>query len=390
MLRGTLLAALFVLGALGGLAPPAGALTFVVAEAEARTRDAGACAGDGESMFPFTLGEDAGTLVLFYPNDGCWAEWDLDLPADATLAARWYGPGGSGECGVVKVAVDGAPKGSSSQVCGLDVLATFALPGTVPQGRHTLRLTFQVTSGPGWINLYMDRVELSLGVPQGCPTNGAPSPPGALKADGLGNGGFGWVGFSYTFTSAAAVDPEGDPVAYTWAWGDGAREQGGLSAAHAWSGTGLRFVVLSATDDPSARDVQGCPALSPRTTPSPTLRFTPIPDFATQLTRPTATQSCVADFTFRSPTGQNVLAGPCRVRAAVSTDYPALVKDVAFRVDATAFAADASAPYEATYDSLSVFPGDHVLDACAAAVNDKYARALCSGGYAYINVGLGL
>lgn len=158
--RGILYAAMLttVLLVSGGPAEASHAVTVFGPEAEDRTRDAGLCAPDGESVREFN-----GLLEL--PNDGCWAEYDNIWVAGATpLQVRFAPPSGPGECGrlvvnvvysAVHVGVASA-NGATGTFCGNGSFVCASTGVTLLPGESRIRVTFDVTAGPGWANTYLD------------------------------------------------------------------------------------------------------------------------------------------------------------------------------------------------------------------------------------------
>lgn len=221
--------------------------------------------------------------------------------------------------------------------------------------------------------------------PPGCPVNHAPSSPVIAYVDGFHDGHHGWVGFNYTFAGDArgVTDPDGDPVRSFWTFGDGTTAPGS-NASHAYAAGGAHRAGFVVQDDPSARNVAGCPPLQPRAG-SASVVFTAVDAWAVQLTHPT--ESCVQD-TDLPAVVKPVLALDCRAAGAVDTKQapPEAVQRVEFRVDDAPFASDDAAPFQAAYHSLDFAPGFHDMSAGARASGDKYARVFASSPFAYLNV----
>jgi hypothetical protein len=121
-------------------APPASAAAVLVVEGEDRHRDAGACGDGDDAMRPIaTTDADGQTLVgyLHFPADGCWAEWDVDLPRAAE--GLWF-PASPTGCGRFEVAVDGILLGTTPPRCD-GGFQWVGADGAIPAGAHTIRLT---------------------------------------------------------------------------------------------------------------------------------------------------------------------------------------------------------------------------------------------------------
>ncbi len=229
------------------------------------------------------------------------------------------------------------------------------------------------------------------------PTNRAPAKPAIGGADGMLDGSYGWKGYLYDFAASAAVDPDGDPVRYTWAWGDGKTDAASSAAtkAHKYAAAGKFRVTLAATDDPSGRNVAGCPTLGALGATSDAYGFEAIGDFVAALTRLEDGRSCIADQEVPSPAGRNVIVANCKLEAEVDTGTaPAsLVARVEWHLDGETKAKDRSAPYNWNYDSTRYRAGAHELAAVAFAVGDKHLREFSSedesGPYSFLNVGAG-
>lgn len=356
----------------------------VLVQAEDRARDAGACASDAEVMHVFQ--PEPGTSALMFPEDGCWAEWDVDLPGPAQVVVRWFNAGQATDCAVLEARSNGVLGGFTPEACGVSTFIESRVEGVVPGGARTLRLTFQVTGGPSWDNLFMDWVRFEVG--GGCPGNAAPTPPGPVASDGMDAGGAGWSRFGYDFQLLAeATDPDGDPLRYRWSWGDGAAAWGGPAASHAYAAPGRFDLRVEAIDDPSARDVPGCPPLAPASAASGRT-FHVIRDFRTTWTSPPEGFACLDGMLVRAGDALgNAILLNCRVTAAVDAERTALVARVEFRLDGAAFDHDSAQPYEAMYHSLMASLTYHRLEACASAHHDKHEREFCSDPYVFLNLG---
>lgn len=73
-----------------------------------------------------------------------------------------------------------------------------------------------------------------------------------------------------------AVDPEGDPVTYTWDWGDGTTNvTAGNSSVHAWTAQGQYVIKVKATDSLGAESDWSTPFPVTVTAPKPVLVIVP-------------------------------------------------------------------------------------------------------------------
>lgn len=135
--------------------PPARAEGIRI-EGENRIADAGACASDGEVMQVYGGGARYGGS-LFFPEHGCWAMFDADVPDDTQLSLRLYAPGGGcGAFDVERLADNSAwtHVGTTAPACGGGW--TVRHVGAVPSGSYPIRITFLVTSGAEWENTELD------------------------------------------------------------------------------------------------------------------------------------------------------------------------------------------------------------------------------------------
>lgn len=361
----------------------------ILVQAEDRTRDAGACASDGEVMQTWEPAEEPGTVILFFPEDGCWAAWDLHLAAPSMLSLRYFNAGYDYDCVVLEVHVDGVFAGATPEECGILSFITRTVPATIPAGAHELRLTFRVTGGPSWDNVFVDWVRFEVGAGGSCPSNAAPTPPGPPASDGMDAGRVGWAGFAYDFrVLAASTDPDGDPVRYRWSWGDGAMEEGGAAATHRFAGAGRFSIQVVAVDDPSARDLAGCPRLVAQGSAASVTEFRAIRDFRARLTNPPEGWACLDGVLVRAGDALgNAILLNCRLMASVDAEVTSLVARTAFALDGVPYDWDSEAPYEASYHSLMASLDHHRLEACARAAGDKHARVFCSDPYVFLNLG---
>lgn len=385
-LRAIVVVAVLILPAFA--APTGGETPPLLVQAEDRDRDAGSCASDGEFMQVWEPAEEPGTQILFYPETGCWAEWAVALGAASALSVRYFNAGPDDECAVVELHVDGVPVGATPEACGIRTFIERTIQGTVPAGPHTVRLTSRITSGPGWANLFIDWLQFAEGAQESCPVNRPPTAPGPLSSDGMGAGRFGWARADYAFrTLASAEDPDGDPLSYRWTWGDGGSDLGGPAAGHSYASTGPAVVTLRAFDDPSGRDVPGCPPMTAQSAAAPPFPFRVLQDFRSDLTNPPQGWSCIAGQLVSVTGVGQMVAMECRLGAMVAAEVSSLVARVEFRLDGARFDWDTTTPYDGSYHSLMAPYGHHRLEACATATGDKHGRVFCSDPYAFLNLG---
>jgi hypothetical protein len=349
-------------------------------EGECYTTADPACDPDGDAEHQSVLSSPAssGGAVASLPNVNCVLNFGTINFASGgkfTTCSGWIADAGTGSTVRYTVMVDGAAVG---QVTFSPTGGTLTLlnPATVTAGSHSVKIVFALVSGQTWVNPRVDYCEFKSDIPPPpeCTNANAPTAPGRPKADGLGSGAYGWVDFDYTFTATGSTDADGHPITYSFEFGDG-DSGSGLSVEHAFAATGTYSVVVTATDVPG-------PGCTPKSTRSAPYTFTVIEDFGVELDSPTS--SCVAN-TPAPSVGVNVIVLNCKAAASVAADVPSLVKQVAFRVDGDEFKVDTSAPYSATLNTFGA-PGQHELDACATAKNDKHAREFCSEPFAYLGL----
>lgn len=387
---------------LAGHADLVGPLTTV--EGEARSQDAGQCAPDGEWMLVRSGNAFQGGAALEYPHDGCWAQWTVTLGNVLTGLVIGSSPptgGGSGvrECAVWRVVLDGTISGATAAHCGengvgqpAELPVTFSGPAgnLLPAGTHTIRVAVDFTLGPDWANAYVDYLGLSIST---CtlPVNRAPTLP-SITINGFDDGHYAWVGFDYTFRVLAVSDPDGDPIrSLTWTFGDGTTATG-AQVIHRFAGAAVRDVGVTATDDPSARNVAGCPLIPALSTPSLPWRVTVTPDWTvtlqpavTSLALGSPAESCVVVQQAPAP---RTVAGRCVYGANVDVKSARAdaVRGVDFRLETGLFGTATAAPYQAALRTLDHAAGTHAMTAAARASNDAHERVFTSAGYAFVNV----
>ncbi len=357
---------------------------------------------DGEHTRFSGLAGSSGTSVML-PHSGCGINFASVTFSNKVTFDTFRGDISAPSVTIqVRIKVDGSVVGQGTFLSGSGGLRDLSLtsPVEVAVGTHSVRMEYSVAAGASWNNFWMDYFEATKGgdpppPPPSCanpPTNAAPSAPEISGSDGLGSGEYGWAGVAYAFLNDGATDPDGDPVVYTWKWGD-SKTTKGLESTHAYAGPGAFKVALSVTDDPSARNQAGCPALRALGAASETFTFTVIPDFVAAITSPESGTSCVAGTPV--PTlGATVIAGACKIAAEVDTGTaPAsLVEKVDFVLndpESRPKATDRAAPYVWSYDSTKFAPGPKSMYAVAYAKNDKEHRAFPSEAFEYVNVGAG-
>ncbi|MBW3581755.1 MAG: VWA domain-containing protein [Euryarchaeota archaeon] len=207
----------------------------------------------------------------------------------------------------------------------------------------------------------------------------------ALTGDGLLEGLYGWAGHEYGFNLSEIVDPDGDPITVQWGWDDGITSTG-LAAIRSFPpvdplGIDPVALTLRVIEDVSAH----CETVE-TVTQSLVFRFLVVPDLDVLLSLVQGL-SCDVGETIgtRSDVARDYIAVLCDLKATVNTHGAPtdIVDEVRISQDGTTLASSSDPSLSYRYDALVVPDGAHDLEACATAVNDKYARSFCSTPYVY-------
>lgn len=369
------------------------------------------CPGDYfTSVIPGAL-YSGGAMRQFWKN--C-AETSMLITVEYPIKEFWLfaGPSAySGECPRWGVWFDTGPgydiEGTTRYHCQSESWTYLHAPLTLggnpvvlPPG--TYRMFVQTHGAYYNTGARFDFVDLGPDAP-GCPTNRHPEVAPEVSDDGLGpTGGHGWTNFNYTFGfDPRQFDPEQDPLVWSWLWPDGSSEAGGLWKSRTMGGAGIFGFRTYSVDDPSSRNVPGCPGLLPKPLWLDQT-FEVIPFFAPAQTRPLTGDVCVEDqigsvARLFPVVSMGVIAGKCTVQAHGGTAKAELVERVDFvrsmqvviASSTEVYASSSSAPHAAVFDGLAHSAGVHALRVCSVAVNDKHHLAFCSPTHQFLNAGLG-
>lgn len=403
-------AAIVVLLAAAAMPAASDAESTVRVEAESFDRAA-------ECLPPVSIEANAsasGGALLVLPYDSqCWVEWDIALPGEAReirLTSVKPATGGTTNafgCTGFTVSVDGSAPTRTGLHCEPLGTLVLAVPVALPSGTHTVRVGTWLPARHATDASRLDTLEVALGS-SACPVNRAPMGMPDVAADGFGAPStiptdsfgalrdLGWQGSSYTFASGPATDPDGDPVAYRWEWGDGdpALAADPLGTAHAFATLGKRVVSLVATDDPSARDVPGCPALPSRDGQAVPVAFGVVRDYRLTFVHPSPAESCVrvrfplhdAIYDVPTPAVQTIL-GRCVLEFGQDTGTDLVVDSGPLTLLMDGEPIGSTSLRVLSYDPAQHPAGFHDLDLLARPERDRYAHEFhAEVAYHFLNV----
>ena len=179
------------------------------------------------------LYNDPDTVVVKVVNDPPIANAGPDKDGVVGAPVSLDGSGSSdpnGDTLTYQWSIGSAPSGSSATISDpTSVTPAFTpdLPGTY---------TIQLVVHDGWLNSAPDTVRIEVIRPNQNPI----ANPGGPYA--------GFIGIPVQFNGSGSSDPDGDPITYSWNFGDGTTGSG-VSPTHTYASTGTYTVTLRVEDN---------------------------------------------------------------------------------------------------------------------------------------------
>jgi hypothetical protein len=131
------------------------------------------------------------------------------------------------------------------------------------------------------------------------------------------------VGSVLRFSGYGSIDPDGDPLTYSWDFGDGTPPAAGYSVSHFYAAAGTYTVTLTVSDGSLSRSRTALVNVTPPLTPTPTPTPTDTPT-ATATETPLATPTILPTETpSETPTGTSTqTASPSSMPTETPTQAP--------------------------------------------------------------------